>query len=143
MLHGEFVLLIILLCTMKEALLFISILISVQVVALSKVAPYEIPLSEAESYGIEVKRVIGEEKTFIYLSFKERKFCSVESVQLNEKYMTVGKRQRYLSKYGNSFTANFSNNQDYDEIRFIITCSVWHKEIPTRLFSLVIDGQDA
>lgn len=128
---------------MKEVLLFIGILISVQVEALSKVAPYEIPLSKAESYGIDVKRVVGEEKSFIYVTFNESMFCPVESVQLNEKYMTVGKRQRYLSKYGDAYSASFSNTQEYDEIRFIITCSEWHREIPTRLFSLVIDGKDA
>jgi hypothetical protein len=123
---------------MKEFLILIGLLIPLHVAALSKVAPYEIPLSKAEQYGIDVKRVIGEEKTVIYLSFNDRKFCPVESVQLNEKYMTVGKSQRYLSKYGDAFSASFRNSQDYDEIRFIITCSEWHNEIPTRLFALVI-----
>lgn len=42
---------------------------------------------------------------------------------------------------GNIFTR--LNTQEYDEIRFIITCSEWHKEIPTRLFALIIGGENA
>ncbi|MFL0805251.1 MAG: hypothetical protein K6L81_16175 [Agarilytica sp.] len=128
---------------MRSVLFLIGFLVSLKAVSLSKVPPYEIPLSKAKSYGVELKRVVGEEKTVIYLRFNKREFCPVESVQLNEKYMVVGERKRYLSKYGDAFTASFDNSQEYDEIRFIITCSAWHKKIPTGLFSLVIGRQDA
>ncbi len=128
---------------MRTVLFLVGFLATIQVASLSRVPPYEIPFSKAESYGIELKRVSGEEKTVIYLSFDERKFCPVKSVQLNEKYMTVGEQKRYLSRHGDVFTTSFRNAQEYDEIRFIIICSEWHKKIPTDLFSLVIAGQDA
>ncbi len=123
---------------MKTIIFTLLVLLPINGLGLTIIGPHLIQLTEASDYGINVKRVIGTAETVIYLSFDTHRFCPVEKVKLREEYLTVGKRERYLSKYGSAYTASFRNEQDYERVMFIITCSKFHSMVPTKLLALVI-----
>lgn len=123
---------------MRYIISFLLLVLSNGGLATSIASPKTVLFNEADKYGIEVSRNIGDEQSVVFLKINEVILCPIDKVLLVERFMAVGERKRYLKKYDERYTSVFNNTQEYESINFVISCKEYSKSFGSTQFRFVL-----